>query len=570
MLHAPTTDHQMGGWPNKIYPLAKVRQILTLASQNIQGLTPNLFVATANEDALQLLTYAISTFDSDRLDGALQQAFQTHLARLYSQCSQTDSMQASSSVEGCGNPKIGAPSSATGQLMSLSADRPVQRSTSLTICETPIPRLMMDFERLHVTNPDAAESQSPPVSVKMPTEIEWAVLVKLALKDGQLLHRDSIAAISAWHELKIEMASLYKYYKENIEGRIDLSHFKMKKAVAVQLLTNFIGDLVRLGQTESAEVIHLFLSLLKHAYAHKDSNGLDENKVGLVLASALGEGLNLLGYLHTDEPMAQKHDAAPIEAQVNRSEQTFLKFCFKYLLNSDVFIGTFNAAFYQKHGSHHFAETYANLLELVTNGVHISRISPRGKDAIELVPLDEGCEHELSHGQASSNVQHARSDELPKTPKRSMSSLNLRRFFGGGSKHKAAGSSPRDASAPSPSSTSGHALPRRQTSASSMPVAALSPRKAVLVRRHQSHRDIGTASQPGALYVMTPVADEDILSQQRVYTPAQRFGLSPRASMPIGNAGQYRPSGLPAETEPEAASGQQRDKGKQPARNKCK
>lgn len=316
--------------PDFSYSLDTLKLILKLSEHCILSDTKNIFIQTANETALLYLQQAITTFKDTEIRNAreLYDDFQEHLHAV---------IVAS---------KLGAESSH-------------DQTDSMDI----------EFNRLTLDGV---------------TEVEWSVLLKLSIQNSPLVNADSISVHTAWLVLMKQLRNIYVRYKKEMEKDNDISLFELKDALSFNVMRQYIGQLVQLGEVHSAFTLHQYLRILKLAYKKNEINDLDEEKVGLILAATLGDGLNIAPHLHTDEHLIAESGMS--EAVIKeKSVKTFLKFLFKNMLNNNFFEKEFHPEVYANYKQDEWESRYKSILTKIID----EELQPPEKHQINPVEMEQ-------------------------------------------------------------------------------------------------------------------------------------------------------------------------------------
>jgi len=310
-------------WPSKLYTLQEVALVLELAPGFISNETKNIFVHSGNEDRRLLLLNKLQKFQLEAESSNERRArFQSYLSA------------------------------------------PLEMDGS---AHDSVYTLGKKLEQVNFSD------------AKLITENDWAVQVKLMMKDGDLLNRDDVKVLSAWNALMEELSPLYTFYIKNIKDKVEHQVAFLEHSPRI-LLTSFIAQLLKVGQEDAARTLHQFLWLIKCAFNEKEKNELDESKIGLILSATLGYGLNIIGYLHTNEPV-QEHEYLSRDTIIETNEMDFLKFFLKTALNGDAFHLEYNQELYNELHMQHYSKIYENFQNLLTKVIRHSNVSPR--DAID-------------------------------------------------------------------------------------------------------------------------------------------------------------------------------------------
>ncbi len=454
MLKPPSSTGS--AWPLKKYTSFDTYKILQLAQYFISANTIDIYIKTADEDTLKFLEYAVQTFQpSSWVANDLIPEFEKHIRQIFEEINSSGHEESSAEERSKGKQKEKEEHPRASELVSKPADlRPIfdapvifsQPSSENSIGSVSdasgegalLRALTFDLKMVSLDDEEEVSSNLVvPKIAKMPTEVEWSVLVKLAFKDCQVLDEDSKDATAAWNVLIDELSQLSQFYLNHIKDLGDKAMVQFDSKHAGSVLTHFIGQLVAMGKIQSAEIIHLYLHLMKKAYDKSEINNLDSNKVGLALAATIGYGLNIIGYLRNEDIDCVLGSDLVLERDTTKNQLGFLKCFLKGLLELKIFNSPFDVSNY----AHLKQKDFTAMRRDVANasiGVYLGRnISPR--DVSGLVQIPGNVEIYNSEAEVSAYQAECSKSQETKSPRslnksiltRRSSSSTLHKLFSG-------------------------------------------------------------------------------------------------------------------------------------------
>lgn len=412
-------------WPTKQHPLADIKKVLDLASHYISAETTNIFIQTADEAALNFLKEAVLSFEDDKQDGhSLKESFDAHLRQrliqlnpaakppeaasrhlhantlsevttntsfdeflhdhtdsyIYDQNTEAQNETTNKSIE-----KEDKGKQEKEEYSSANTDSQLDEKTpnaSSDVHNNQSIGFRLDLSKLNISeNEEVKKSAVHSVLPKFPNEIEWAVLVKLMFAHGEVLDEDRFKVTASWGVLIAQLNQFYGAYKDKLKTSQGKEMEPFKHDIVNRILENFIGQLVKIDETESALVIHNFLYLIMYSYQKSNINELDPKKVGLTLGATLGNALNLLGNLATHHKAqsfaGEPSSSSDIIRETHRDELEFLKFLFKSTIYSDMFKSPFNADKYSSRKQDLFEEMLCAVKSAGKKALNEIKIPPR-------------------------------------------------------------------------------------------------------------------------------------------------------------------------------------------------
>lgn len=448
MLKSPSSTGS--AWPLKNHTSFDTYKILQLAQYFISADTKDIYIKTADEDALKFLEYAVLTFQpSSWVANDLIPEFEKHIRQIFEKINPSGHEESVAGEPSKGKQKEERPRafklvSKPADLRSI-FDAPVissQSSREKSIGSVSdasgrgalLKTLALDLGTVSLADEAVVTSDLViPKIAKMPTEVEWSVLVKLAFKDGQILDEDSKDATAAWNVLIDELSQLSQFYLKHLKDLGDKSMVQFDSKHACSVLTNFIGQLVAIGKTQSAEMIHLYLHLMKKAYDKSEINDLDSNKVGLALAATIGYGLNIIGYLRNEDIDYVLGSDLVLERDMTRNQLGFLKCLFKGLLDLKIFNHPFDVSDYTHLRQKNFMAMRKVVAEAAIGIYSALRVSPRDMSAL-LVQLSDNVDSEVEVPAYQTEYSKSQETKSPRSLNKSIltrrsSSSTLHKLF---------------------------------------------------------------------------------------------------------------------------------------------